>query len=145
MATRVLWLFVSVLFTLMTGWSSLQVWRAAGAKSWPVTEGMVIAFYGAPDFKYSVNGQTYTNSYVSCNELFAGLYSTGDSAKQAVRYPLNGKVAVRYCPSAPSVAVLETRFNLRAGLLQIAVLIVVSLVSLAGFVFGRSIRGHLPA
>jgi hypothetical protein len=52
-----------------------------------------------------------------------------------VRYPLQAKVAVHYCPSNPTLAVLETAFDSRI-VTAIAILIFMTCLCFAGFVFG---------
>jgi hypothetical protein len=140
--TRVLCLFAFILLGVITVYSSIQVWHAHASKNWPTTDGVVVAFYGRPDYRYSVDGRTYTNGDVSCNELFNG-FATRDSVKYAVRYPLDGKVVVRYCPSKPSRAVLETEFDASAGLGLISMSGFMTAMFAVGFVFGGRSRVRL--
>ncbi len=134
-----IWLLLFSVWLLVTLWTSVQAWRAYNSKYWPTTDGVVIAFYATPDYKYSVGGKSYTNSYVSCNEFFNGDLFVSNSSKYAVTYPLQAKVKVHYCPSEPSLAALETAFDSRI-IGAIAVLVLVSAVCFAGFVLGWPLR-----
>jgi hypothetical protein len=139
--SRLVWLFMFALFSLLAAWTALQAWRAATSKSWPTTIGTVIAFYGTPDYRYSVAGSSHVSSLVSCNELFNGGLWVDNSAKYAVKYPLNSTVTVRYHPSRPTIAVLDTKFD---PTVWIAVLALVAMagVSAAGFIFGWRLRSR---
>jgi len=119
-----------------------QVWRAHDSKNWPTTEGVVFAFYETPNYRYTVVGKTYTNSYASCNELFNFNWSIRNSEKYAVRYPLEAKVPVRYRRTKPSLAVLETKFD-SSGIFIVGGLVLINLVFIVGFVFGGRIPGRL--
>jgi hypothetical protein len=133
-------LFLSVLLGFVTVVLSVQVWLAYTSRHWPTTGGVVVAFYETPEYKYSVSGQSYTNSYASCNELFNRLCSIRNSSKYAVKYPLGAKVTVRYCPNRPGVAVLETEFDFSGFILVVALVLITSLFA-AGF--GCGWRGRL--
>ena len=139
MLSRIIWLFLFILLALVTGLVSLQVWRAYTARDWPTTPGVVVAFYETPNYKYSVGGRNYTNSYGSCNELFNSLWSMRNSAKYAVRYPLDAKVVVHYCRSRPGLAILETKFD-ASGLFVVMGLVLMTSVCCAGLVFGWRLR-----
>jgi hypothetical protein len=126
------------LLSLVTGVISACAWRAYNSRHWPTTDGVVTAFYETPNYKYSVSGRTYTGSHVSCNEFFNSYLSVGNSSKYAVRYPLEAKVAVHYCPSDPSLAVLETSFDSNI-VIGIVVLVVMTGLCFVGFLFGRRV------
>ena len=112
-----------------------QAWRACNSKYWPTTKGTVIAFYGKPDYQYSVAGGTNVSSYVSCNELFNYFLWVDNSSKYAVRYPPNSQVTVRYCPSRPALAVLDTKFDSKIWIV-VVVMFAMAGVCAAGFIFG---------
>ena len=114
---------------------SIEAWRAYRSKHWPTAEGVVIAFYETPSYRYSITGKTYTNSYVSCNEFWSRGLQMRNSAKYSVSYPLEAKVEVYYCPNNPALAALETEFDSRI-VATIALLALVSGVCFAGFLFG---------
>lgn len=141
--SRLVWLFLFALFSLLAGWTTLQAWRACNSKNWPATTGTVIAFYGTPDYRYSVGSGSHVSSHVSCNELFNGGLWVDNSAKNAVKYPLNSTVTVRYHPSRPSIAVLDTKFDPTVWI-AIAVLVVMAMVCAAGFIFGWRLRSRRP-
>jgi hypothetical protein len=137
--SRLIWLLMFALLSLFAGWTTLQAWRACNSKYWPTTNGTVIGFYGTPDYRYSVAGASHVSSYVSCNELFNYNLWVDNSAKYAVKYPLNSQVTVRYCPSRPALAVLDTKFD---ATVWIAVMILFAMAGFcaAGFVFGWRLR-----
>ncbi len=141
--SRLVWLFLFALFSLLAGWTTLQAWRACNSKNWPATTGTVIAFYGTPDYRYSVGSGSHVSSHVSCNELFNGGLWVDNSAKNAVKYPLNSTVTVRYHPSRPSIAVLDTKFDPTVWI-AIAVLVVMAMVCAGGFMFGWRLRSRRP-
>jgi hypothetical protein len=140
--SRVIWLFMFCVWLLVTVWISVQARRAHSSKYWPTTEGVVVAFYATPDYRYSVGGKSYTGSCVSCNEFFNGDLFVSNSSKYAVRYPLQAKVKVHYCPGDPSLAALETTFDSRI-IGAIAVLVLLTALCFAGFVFGWRLRGRV--
>jgi len=140
MPSRAVWLFLFIFWGLITALFSRQVWLAHTSKNWPTTAGVVVAFYETPEYTYAVKGQTYTNSYGSCNELFNRLWSIRNSAKYAVRYPLQAKVSVHYCPKTPALAVLENSFD-RSGIVFVAALVLATFFFAAGFVFGWRFGG----
>ena len=140
MISRLIWLFWFMLLAVITGLWSLGVWHAYTAKNWPTTEGVVIAFYGKPDYTYSVDGRTYTNSFVSCNEFF-NLWSVENSAKYAVKYPLGAKVAVYFSRRRPELSALQTQFD-TSGILLVVTLVLMTSVFAAGFVFGWRFQGR---
>jgi hypothetical protein len=131
------WLILILLIGFASALWVRQIWRAHDSKNWPTTEGVVVAFYETPNYKYKVAGQTYTSSYASCNELFMSNVAIQNSEKYAVRYPLQAKVLVHYSPKKPSLAVLETKFD-SAGIVIVCVLVLVNLAFIAGFVFGAT-------
>ena len=141
--SRLVWLFLFALFSLLAGWTTLQAWRACSSKNWPATTGTVIAFYGTPDYRYSVGSGSHVSSHVSCNELFNGGLWVDNSAKNAVKYPLNSTVTVRYHPSRPSIAVLDTKFDPTVWI-AIAVFVMMAVVCAAGFIFGWRFRSRRP-
>src|SRR4026207_1247233 len=88
-----------------------MAYRASTSKHWPTTEGVVVAFFETPNYRYQVNGQSYTNDNVSCNE-FTGMSSTAqNSEKYSVRYPPEAKGTGPYHPDKPGIAALETEFD----------------------------------
>lgn len=117
----------------------LEVAHAYASKNWPETQGVVVAFYATPEYKYSVNGRTYSSSYASCNELFSYGWILQNSSKYALEYPLGAKVTVHYCPRKPALAVLETRLDF-SGYILVAILACVTSICAAGFVFGWRLR-----
>jgi hypothetical protein len=137
--SRVVWFFMFAVLSLFAAWTTFEAYRACTSKYWPTTNGSVIAFYGKPDYQYSVAGKTHVASDVSCNEFLNYLQWVDHSSKYAVKYPLNSQVTVHYCPSKPALAVLETQFDSRAW---IAVVILVGMtgVCAAGFIFGWPLR-----
>lgn len=137
MISRIFWLFLTLPIGFASALWARQVWFARDSRNWPTIEGVVFAFYETPNYRYSVGGQTYTNSYASCNELFNLHWSIRNSEKYAVRYPLEAKVLVHYYRNKPSRAVLETKFA-SSGVYAVGVL-----VFIAGFVFGGRIPGRL--
>ena len=139
---RMFWLILTLLVGFVSALWARQVWRAHDSKNWPTTEGVVFAFYETPNYRYTVAGQTYTNSDASCNELFNRIVSIQNSEKYAVRYPLEAKVQVHYSRSKPSLAVLETKFD-SSGIVLVCGLAVVNLVFIFGFVFGGRIPGRV--
>jgi hypothetical protein len=144
MLSRLIWLFLFIIWGFAAVVLSVQVWLAYTSKNWATTPGVVVAFYETPEYRYSVGDHTYTNSYGSCNELFNRLWAVRNSSKYAARYPLDAKVAVRYCPQRPGLAVLETDFD-RSGIIIAGALVLVTSLCLAGLVFGwRFGRGGLP-
>jgi hypothetical protein len=102
----------------------------------------VIAFYGTPNYRYLVGGRSYTGSYVSCNEFFNEYLGIQNSSKHAVKYPLDAKVDVHYCPRNPALAVLETEFDSKI-LIAVAVLLLMTGLCAAGLLFGWPLRGRL--
>ena len=139
MFSRVIWLFMFSVWLLVSVLISVQAWRAHNSKYWPTTDGVVIAFYGTPEYRYSVAGKSYSGSYVSCNEFFDGGLFVSNSSKYAVRYPVQAKVKVHYRPGDPSLAALETAFDSRI-IGAIAVLVLMTALCFAGFVFGWRLR-----
>lgn len=142
MISRLILLPIVVLLGLVTGYLSLQVWRAARSPHWPTTQGSVIAFYETPSYRYSVEGTSYTNDYTSCNELFSRLWSARNSQLYSVRYPLNTTVLVHFCPGNPAIAVLETKLD-SSGLILLAGLALMTAIAGACLVAGP--RRGLPA
>jgi hypothetical protein len=136
------WLILILLVGFASALWVRQVWRAHDSRNWPTTEGVVFAFYETPNYRYTVAGQTYTNSDASCNELFNRIVSIQNSEKYAVRYPLEAKVQVHYSRKKPSLAVLETKFD-SLGIYLVCGLVLINLVFIAGFVFGGRIPGRL--
>ena len=130
-----MWLLLLLLFGFIGVLVGRQVWLAYSSKSWPTTSGVVVAFYGTPDYSYSPGGATYTNKYVSCNELFDGLLFVRHSAAYAVKYPLGSKVQVHYHPKHPELAVLETKFD-SSGIVIVAVFAFITAICVLGFIFG---------
>ena len=122
-------------WSLVAALTTLGAWRACNSKYWPTTTGTVIAFYGKPDYQYSVAGRSHVSSYVSCNELFDYGLWVDNSSKYAVKYPPNSTVTVHYCPSRPTLAVLDTKFDSK---IWIAVVV---LVAAAGWCAARLIFG----
>jgi hypothetical protein len=139
--SRLLWLFLSLLVGFVSALWARQVWRAHDSRNWPTAEGFVFAFYETPNYRYSVAGQAYTNSYASCNELFNRLVSIRNSEKYAVRYPLEAKVVVHYLRKQPSLAVLDTKFD-SSGFILVCGPVLINLVLLSGFVFGGRMQGR---
>jgi hypothetical protein len=139
--SRLIWLFTFAMVSLLAVLTTVDAWRASNSKYWPTTKGTVTAFYGKPDYQYSVSGTTHASSYVSCNELFNYGLWVDNSAKYAVRYPPSSQVTVHYCPSRPALAVLDTKFDPKVW---IAVLILFAFagVCAAGFIFGWRLRSH---
>jgi len=137
--SRLVWLFMFAVWSLVAALTAVEAWRACNSKYWPTTTGTVIAFYGKPDYQYSVAGKSHVSSYVSCNELFNHGLWVDNSSKYAVRYPLNSKVTVHYSPSRPTLAVLDTKFD---STVWIAVVVLVAVAGLcaAGFIFGWRLR-----
>jgi hypothetical protein len=137
--SRLVWLFMFAVWSLVATWTTFEAWRACNSKYWPTTNGTVIAFYGKPDYRYSVAGNSHVSSYVSCNELFNYGLWVDNSSKYAVKYPLNAKVTVHYCPSRPTLAVLDTKFD---PTIWIAVVALVAMAGLcaAGLIFGWRLR-----
>jgi len=133
--SRIIWLLLAILVGFVTVSLSRQVWLAYTSKNWPTTPGVVVAFYGTPDYMYSVSGATYTNKYASCNELFDSLWFARHSSAYAQRYPLGAKVEVHYNPKRPEVAVLETKFD-SSGIVLVVVLASITSIFVAGFIFG---------
>jgi hypothetical protein len=131
-ASRIVWVSWVVGFSVFAGLLSFEAYRAAMSKHWPVTDGIVISFYEVPNYRYSVRGGTYVGTHASCNEFFDRFSSIKNSAKYAVRYPLNGKVTVHYLPDDPEVAVLETEFD-RSIIKVIGVFLLCALVGVVGF------------
>ena len=142
MIGRMLWLCLTLLVGFASALWARQVSRAHGSRNWPTTEGVVFAFYETPNYRYTVAGQTYTNSYTSCNELFNSHVSIENSEKYAVRYPLQAKVPVHYLRTKPSLAVLETKFD-SSGIFIVCGLVVINLIFIVAFVFGGRISGRL--
>ena len=140
---RIVWLFMLTVWLFVTVLISVQAWRAHNSHGWPTTGGIVIAFFETPNYRYFVGGKSYTGSYVSCNEFFTGYLSIRNSAKYAVRYPLQAKVSVHYCPSNPALAVLETAFD-SSIIIAIGVLVLVTGLCFAGFLFGWRLRPRVP-
>lgn len=136
-----LWLFLTLLVGFVSVLWARQVWRAHDSRNWPPTEGVVFAFYETPCYRYTVAGQTYTNSFASCNELFNRIVSIQNSEKYAVRYPLEAKVPVHYSRNKPSLAVLETKFD-SLGIYLVCGLALINLMFIVGFVFGGRIPGR---
>jgi hypothetical protein len=139
--SRLVWLFTFAVCSLCAVWTTVQAWRACNSKYWPTTKGTVIAFYGKPDYQYSVVGATNVSSYVSCNELFYSHFWVDNSSKYAVRYPPNSQVTVHYFPSDPTLAVLDTKFDSTIWI-AVAILFLMSGISAAGFIFGWRLRSR---
>jgi len=137
--SRLIWLFLFGLLSLIAGFTSVQAWHARQSKGWPTVTGTVVSFPGGPTYQYSVGGKRYEASYVSCNEFFGSGGSVKNSSRYAVRYPLDGKITVHYCPSDPARAALETEFD-SSVLKFIAVVGLFACLCAAGFVFGWPIR-----
>jgi hypothetical protein len=128
-ASRLVWLLFLLLFGLVAAFLSLQSYRAMTSRNWPTTEGVVFAYYDAPNYRYTVGGLSRTSSVVSCNE-FTGL-TRRNGERNVARYPLNSTVKVHYHPGKPELAVLETDFDASAFKV-IGVVLVVCLICLAG-------------
>lgn len=133
-ASRFLWALFFLITAALAGHLAFQSVRAMNSRHWPVTEGEVFAWYGAPNFRYHVAGETYEASRVSCNELF----EMSDQRRRANgpaylhRYPLGSKVRVHYHPRQPQIAVLETEFD--AGVFKVlAAALAVGLLCAIGF------------
>jgi len=139
--SRLMWLLLFAVLSLVASWTTLQAWRACTSKYWPTTNGTVTAFYGTPDYQYSVAGQSHVSSYVSCNELFNYGLWVDNSSKYAVKYPLNSAVTVHYHPRRHSIAVLDTQFDPAVWIAVIA-LFAMTGVCAAGFVFGWRFRSR---
>ena len=139
--SRLTWLFLFAVLSLVTAWLTLQAWRACNSKYWPTTTGTVIAFYGTPDYRYSVAGRNHVSSYVSCNELFNGGLWVDNSSKNAVKYPLNSTVTVHHHPRRPTIAVLDTKFDPTVWI-AVVVLFAMAGVCAAGFIFGWRLRSR---
>jgi len=132
---RMVWLLFFIPLLLVTVLLTVMACLAFTSKWWPTTDGVVKAFYGTPDYRYVVNGQTYTCDYASCNEFFDGNLWAQNSTKYAVRYPSQAKVVVHYCPYRPSIAALETSFD-PSVLIIIGVLALFTGLTFAGFLYG---------
>ena len=131
-ASRFLW--AVVLFALLGTFFGLQAYRANTCKGWPVTEGVVVAYYGKPNYRYSVGGVSHIGTRVSCNEFFLGRNSSAakNGDRYLATYPLGGSVKVHYDPGRPEIAVLETNFD--SGILKvIGVILLVCLLCAVGF------------
>ena len=139
MIVRLICFFMSIVLGLVTVLFGLQVAYAHASKSWPTTQGVVVAFYATPEYKYSVSGRTYSSSYASCNELFNSQGIIQNSSKYALEYPLKARVTVHYCPQKPALAVLETQFN-SSGFLLVAALVLATSVCVSGIIFGGQFR-----
>ena len=137
--SRVIWFFLLVIFTSVSAMFSWSTYRAMTSKHWPSTDGVVIAFYETPNYRYSVDGKSHVSDYASCNELVNRYVAINNSAKYAVRYPLDAKVMVHYCPSNPGLAVLETTFD-NSILIWVAVLLAITLLCATGFYRGWRFR-----
>lgn len=132
--SRFLWLLMFAGLASLAGFLSYQSCRAMNSKHWPVTDGTVFAFYGAPNYRYSVGGASYVSAQVSCNEFFqsSGAGARANGEKHLVKYPLGGKVTVHYHPDQPQLAVLETDFD--SGIFKvIGVLLLLCFLSAVGF------------
>ena len=130
-ASRVIWLLLAFVFGAMASYFSFQSYRAMTSKHWPTTNGQVFAYYDAPNYRYKVAGATYEASRISCNEFF-GSRDRKKTDRYLMFYPLGANVVVRYHPSKPELAVLETDFD--SGIFKaIGVLSLLVLVCLAGY------------
>jgi hypothetical protein len=139
--TRLFWLFMCAFFSLFAVLTTVGAWRACNSKHWPATRGTVIAFYGKPEYQYSVAGMTNVSSYVSCNEFLNYQLWVDSSARYAVKYPLNSRVTVYYCPSRPDLAVLDTKFDPKIWI-GVVIFWVMSGICAAGFIFGWRLRSR---
>jgi hypothetical protein len=142
MFSRFIWLLLLIVFALFSVFFGSNSWLAYTSNHWPTTDGLVVTFYGTPNFRYSVAGATYIDSHVSCNELVEGYSPIKYSATYATKYPLNARVVVHYCPGKPALAVLETVFD-PACLIYVAIFSLMSLLCMAGIIFGWQIRFRL--
>jgi len=133
--SRAVWFLLAVILGSVAALFSVQAYRAFTSKNWPVTNGVVVAFYETPQYRYSVGGRTYTNGVASCNEFWSSYVAIRNSSKYAVRYPLNGTVKVHYHPKKPELAVLETQFD-SSVLLPIGGMLFFGLICFLGFLFG---------
>jgi hypothetical protein len=139
--SRLVWLFAFAVCALLAVVTTVEAWRACHSKYWPTTKGTVIAFYGTPEYQYSVAGRTNVSSHVSCNEFFNYQLWVDNSSRYAVKYPLNSQVTVYYCPSRPTLAVLDTRFDAKVWI-AVVILFAMSGVCAAGFIFGWGLRSR---
>lgn len=133
MIVRLICLFWSVILGFFTVLWCMQIAHAFASKRWPTTQGVVVAFYATPEYKYSVGGRTYLSSQASWDGNIL------NSAKYALEYPLGAKVTVHYCARKPALAVLETKFDFSSGCIVAAALFLTTSLCMTGVIFG----GHL--
>ena len=133
--SRIIWLLLLAGLVLFTYVVTVDCYRGLTCKHWPVTQGVVFAFYETPNYRYAVSGRSYVSDQVSCNEFLNRSLTAQNSAKYAVRYPLEAKVSVRYHPGTPQLAVLETKFDTTV-LWAIPILLFFTVMSAFGFVLG---------
>jgi len=136
---RVVLLFVFSILVLFAVFTTIEAWHAQDSHNWPTAKGTVTAFYETPNYTYLVGGKKYAGSYVSCNEFFSRNEAIRNSAKYAVRYPLEAQVSVYYNPRNPALSALETKFDPHV-FIDIAFFVLMAGVCLLGFLFGRQRR-----
>lgn len=139
--SRLVWLLAFAMCSLFAVLTTVDAWRACNSKYWPTTKGTVTAFYGTPEYQYSVAGTTNVSSYVSCNEFFNYHLWVDKSSRYAVKYPLDSQVTVYYCPKRPTLAVLDTKFDAKIWI-AVVILFVMSGVCAAGFIFGWRVHSR---
>lgn len=102
--------------------AGIQTRKAMRSKSWPTTEGVVLAsdvvsthsseggtsYRADVAYRYNVGERTYTNDLVAfgAKNSFGGY---GGAVKTADKYVPGSPVRVHYDPNKPQTAVLETR------------------------------------
>ncbi len=111
MIRRVIFFLFFLVFVGVAFLTTLGAYRAFTCKHWPVTDGVVIAFYETPQYRYSVGGSSHTNDVVSCNEFVNRWVATKNSARYATKYPLGANIRIHYLSNQPEIAVLETEFD----------------------------------
>ncbi len=118
-----------ILALSMLGYSSYSVYMAGVSRSWPVTSGQVTrselvsrwsrsrrVHHPYIRFEYYVHGERYGSNNIRYGEPANGgsglnlnfLRFLGDDQATLRKYPTGKTVAVRYNPTDPSQAVVET-------------------------------------
>ena len=92
-------------------------------------EGESVSYVPVVEYRYELNGQTYTSARIAFAE--SGYGSFGRAEQNLAKYPAGGAVKVLYDPANPASAVLECRNPLAWVMLIVGIVILAVAVALA--------------
>jgi hypothetical protein len=112
--------FLGGVFVLIAAWLAFRgvsnLCNGLASASWPEAEGRIVrsSLVGTPDgshveirYQYSVEGTQYSSDKIA----FGQAWTSSSKAEMVERYAKGTPALVRYRPSDPHVAVLETGFR----------------------------------